>query len=480
MKIAGKIKIPFTYVMRSIIFIMGVLLLFSCGNKPEDKKIIVSLSINENNLLRVYCNDTSYLRLSLDWLSNEQVYVKDSDVVNLNKYIKGTALLYFAYKHVHDGVVKLKPKVYYKDSLICDTVLQMKVIEKQSLKTTWDISVCNNSIEPFVVNKPVRNNSLPNIREWLYDNKLPPNPAEIEQMADIIYNMKMPNKLLYKIRNSSHIPTYTNANDIPISVSCNMIADNYYFVITTNKNEIYAIIKELIKQDLPKYCTKAGHIIKGKAILATQKIGVMSVFLLGINSDWTEQIVPVGVFILDDIRPQLYKYQNGVTILLRKNPESFIEKLERNLKSNISNSEGKLVSTIKFDMQKYGYYISDFYDPNIVGVATLGYGHFEGDAYNGYDIPFSLSVSGDIRQVEIVREVRDRYCSLENAVKRITIGLESQIKFRFKLALQIGDNYVPIRAIDAAGNVEEQLLSIPTTRIREEPSINIENNIYNK
>ena len=100
--------------------------------------------------------------------------------------------------------------------------------------------------------------------------------------------------------------------------------------------------------------------------------------------------------------------------------------------------------------------------PDISGLTSsvsVSYGNFDGNDYFGYNIPFYISINGDVKSVTIGSHKLDAH-SIKNG---------ECIRLHMK-KLHIGDNSLPLSAIDSRGNMSTSSLSIPIVSIRNNSS----------
>jgi len=97
------------------------------------------------------------------------------------------------------------------------------------------------------------------------------------------------------------------------------------------------------------------------------------------------------------------------------------------------------------------------------GLVCLETKEFEGNDYEGYDVPFKGKIFGDVKSLSI-------------SGRRVKLEGEDFFQ-RVHLRLRIGYNQVPIVILDSIGNINETYMEITLERISSQPYI--ENNIYN-
>ena len=172
-------------------------------------------------------------------------------------------------------------------------------------------------------------------------------------------------------------------------------------------------------------------------------------FLVGINKNWKYEALPVGIIVVDDIAPEIrarghmptryrglfnsyYDYGNGSSLSWSKT----ITLPSQNMVINIPNISASISSYV-----------------------SVSYGNFEGNDYFGYNIPFYVSISGDVQSLTIGSH-RLNGSSIKN---------DECIRLHIR-GLHTGDNSLPLTAVDSRGNKSTSSLSIPLVTIRNNQS----------
>jgi hypothetical protein len=96
---------------------------------------------------------------------------------------------------------------------------------------------------------------------------------------------------------------------------------------------------------------------------------------------------------------------------------------------------------------------------SITSSVSVSYGSFEGNDYFGYNIPFYVSVYGDVQSLTIGSH-RLNGSSIKNG---------ECIRLHIR-GLHTGDNSLPLTAVDSRGNKSTSSLSIPLVTIQNNQS----------
>ena len=228
-------------------------------------------------------------------------------------------------------------------------------------------------------------------------------------------------------------------------------------MLLTNENELNEFIKEVSLNEF-----EMGEINIDKSLScfrANNKGGHLTIFLIGVNKDWSKRIIPVGKVTLDNIKPRVYSDQSSL------NEHSATVTSHINTEDIILFSE-----SVKVIMPKH--------IPNISGLLRISTNSFIGNHVN---FEFSSFENSDIESVSIKREIHRDYMkwSLKQETKVIKLSdKKSPYHFTYELDLGIGDNFIPITVTDKRGNKTEYTYKISMVRVEDNnPDINIDNNI---
>lgn len=281
------------------------------------------------------------------------------------------------------------------------------------------------------------------IIKWLYRQQ------KTNVGDSIISLMRLYLKEINRTKYSEYItheemPVVPSLSGISYNISSDLVADNYYLFSCTNEKEIEEFVEEMVSIKFEG----ATHSLNNPMLCfrKASTCGTTCIMLIGINKDWSYQIVPIGLICIDDIKPSVGFFS---TRKAYSDATQFV----------FNKKQIRVTSKVK--------------SPSFIGAISLSYGNFQGALY--YNIPFTINWTGDITKLVIHKS--------SSSVE--TIDLTSHISPLHKtingIVLGIGDNFIPIEVYDACGNVEKYDLSIKTVRIEDnKPEVNIENNIYNR
>lgn len=277
------------------------------------------------------------------------------------------------------------------------------------------------------------------IIKWLYRNGY--NNIADSTINDIRLYIQDLNRTEFKqYQTKDEIPVIASLKDIDYRINSDMKANYYYLFACQNENQIDDFVEDMVSLKFEGAENSLNNPLLCYRSPATN--GLACIMLIGINSDWTYQIVPIGLISIDNIKPTIGKlasrdggYSNSK--FLFKNHQ-----IEVNSKSSL---------------------------PSISGHLSIDYGKFQGYGYM-LNVPFTFTFSGDVSTIVVHRT--------KKLIEEIDIShKESPYHVTLNIGLDTGDNYIPIEVIDKRGNKTSYDLKITTEQIKDNPVI--ENNIYN-
>lgn len=280
------------------------------------------------------------------------------------------------------------------------------------------------------------------LRRWVYKNKK-------VNIGDTLFNaMRLYLRELSVTTNSKFvvkgdIPSIQSLSlkNAPYKVTSDMVADNYFLFACDDDSDLDYFIEEMIARnmtdekkslDAPLSCFRLNN-----------AWGAQCFFLVGINNDWSSQVVPLGVISIDSIAPSFGLYSNNYD-------ESYTE----------------------LNFPKRGFTIDVTKHPKVSGSWNVSFGSFEG--YNPYRIPYTLQWAGDVQRIVIYNK----------ASSPTSVDLSTKTSpYHITLATNcpnFGDNYIKIEAFDKLGNKSVTDINIEVEKVNNNsPQINIDNNIWN-
>ena len=278
------------------------------------------------------------------------------------------------------------------------------------------------------------------IIKWLYrkqENTLSDSTINLMRLF-----LKELNRTAYKeYITSDNIPVVASFKDIDYKVSSNLVADYYYLYACQSEKDVEDFVEEMVSV---KYESSTNTL--NSPMPCFRKLsasGTACIVLVGINKDWSYQIVPAGIVCIDKDKPLIGK-QLSSTNNTNTTTDFTFENRRIRIKSKTA-------------------------APNTTGRLSVDFGEFQGYGYM-LNVPFTFTFSGDVQTI-VVHKTKDTKETIDLTDKT------SPYHITLRVGLDTGDNYIPIDAIDACGNKATYDLKIATERVENNPMI--ENNIYN-
>lgn len=330
----------------------------------------------------------------------------------------------------HDGNIIMGLKI----PNICDTVINFRHNTSDAYQHTCEVT---SGLCAPLSNAFSKSNVETDIIKWLYRssyNNL--SDTIIDNIRLYIQDLK---RSIYKEYTSKkEIPIVQSLKGISYNLSSALRADYYYLFACQSEQEIEDFVEEVISLKFEG----ASRSLSEPLICyrSPTSIGMVCLMLIGIDSNWSYQIVPVGLLSIDNCPPLIENSSNNPT-------------------TNSSN---------KFIFQKNRILIStDSPIPDITGQLSIEFGKFQGHGHM-LSVPFTFNFSGDIDKIAVHRT--------KSLIEEIDLSDKiSPYHITLDIGLNTGDNYIPIDAFDRRGNKASYDLKISTERVKEDRVI--ENNI---
>lgn len=288
------------------------------------------------------------------------------------------------------------------------------------------------------------------IRQWMFKNDITPDSSLIENTNSILCQFNYSGKNEYSALKGS-VPVVTNLNGLKFKFNVNLSGDYFYLYAYACKSG--TPIKSFVESKITKGLTDACHSIYNEFSCSNSgNSGPNVLFLVGIDKNWKYEALPVGIVIIDDIAPSIVPRGHL--------PTQYRNMFDYSNYDNSSSSSWPKSVTLKSQNMLVNI-------PNISSISssvTISYGNFEGDDYFGYNIPFYISIYGDVKLITIGSHKLNG-----NSIKN---GECIRLHIR---GLHTGDNSLPLTAVDSRGNRSTNSLSIPLVRIRNTPSYHDDN-----
>ena len=420
---------------RFLVYFVYVLFVLGCStNKKTISKPTASIVDRSRVVIHSEINGIEYANLSLfDGAISESCLIKDDtlDVFSLMKHEKDK-VYDIAYTLAINGG-NFPVRVSIPDYLDTTLIIHHNANNNSQLRARIVDNSCAQLVGIFD-----EENVDSEIRKWLYRKQQKNLGDSLITMMRLYAKDLLASELFseeYTVIDK--IPVYKSLSDVRVRVESNLEADYYYLFCCQEEEELDYLIETFISQKFDKAATTLDSELE-----CYRKKGVngnLCVFLVGINEDWSSTSIPCGVICLDNIAP---KYKT--------------------LESDNSKKE--------FNFTNRSIQVTLSSTPRITGMWSVGYGQFEG--WNPYSVPYDIHWVGDVEKVVIIT---GRGTSTTVDLRGKTTPVHQTIS----TYLSTGDNYIPMRAFDARGNISEEDLYIEIVRIKNDnPVINNDINIW--
>ena len=327
-------------------------------------------------------------------------------------------------------------------------------------------------------------NLIPDTKRWLFRKKEHLTDSLVMNMVNLLRKMGS-NEFEDYITNSS-IPVVNSLPCEKYKVSSNMIADHYVLFAFESQNEVDKFVEDIVSDNF-KLTTET---LTNPLTCYGETNGCKCIALIGINDNWSYDVMPLGLVVIDNIAPKTraidYSSNSGTFDMLygynsygynTNDLNNDIKNLLDNDNSDIQNKKTITISdNRRINMENI---------PEIDGNVTIQAVNMDGNGIK-CSITFVISYSGDAKSVTIVREyATGEYESYYPKPERKTILLkdsQSKIKIVYDYHLTDGDNLIPLIVEDNHGNKKQIEINVPVNfeyRGGNGINIDIENNINN-
>ena len=418
--------------------IVIVAILCGCTNttKNDYTDSLVSMNISGDNITFRGIQTGTEISFCVDKVASKSIELEHNLSLSipdaLRSLNKANEIALLASKNNGDIIISLKIENRLDSTFIYR--LPMNYIDRNSSNIIGQCAPLElrNSGSDFKVNQ----------KKWLYKNNSNLPDTILNKFLGISQHLLKSNKDEYEVH--IQIPVVSTFSGKNYTVSTDLIADNYILFAASNQKEIDDFVEEIVANDFELTSKKVGQMPCYRDLASG---GYKCIFLLGINDNWSYTQIPLGIIGIDNFKP----IRNNTPNVRNKS-----ENVELNFKNNV-----RIILPPNVE--------------DLNGCFSIDTGQFRGD-----DAQFKIVWSGDIESVSIKREVHRDYQRYFMRPETKTIKLSdksSPYNFVYKLDLGIGDNYIPITVTDKRGNTYSFDLNIPMESVKDEPSVNIDNNV---
>lgn len=400
-------------------------MLCACEHVPQKPIVEYDTDSSIINIVQMdtAAHDTAYI--DIENLCHKTLPIKDTVKLSILHSLKELNQIDVAYNLVKQNY---KMKVRVRTTRTNDTVFQYQYLTFE-IKPINIAEIISGTCRGFYdVN--YNRNYYKYIRQWFFEKELTPDSALIEKIHSILKQLNYSGKNEYGLLNG-RTPVVSSLTNLTFKIKANL--PGKYFYLYSYPCQGGTPIKKFVESKITGGLNDAYKTINGTLKCSNRGgSGANVLFLVSIDENWKYNVLPIGVIGIDNIKPTI------------------------NTKRYYFESRDYILWPDKITLQSHNILV---HLPNgycdISGSLDIGYGHFEGNDYYGYNIPFRIKTSGDIKTIIIGSHILN-----VNSIKN-----KDCVRLHIR-NLRIGDNSLPLQAIDSRGNRTISHLSIPIHSIR--------------
>ena len=386
--------------------------------------------------------------IQTDKTANDTVLIKIVGILDKKMVVKDTTQLSINNLLENESAYKVAYHLYNNNN-----ILNISVTCARGIDTTFQYKFSPSEIKPITVAKVVSGNCMglydvnyqrdfvKGIRQWLFNSQISPDDNMIVGMNNILRSRKRSEKNEYYPL-SNNIPIVSSISNMKFKFSVDLPGDYFYlysFPCKTGKP-----IKSFIERKIADNLSDAAHTPKDLFSCSNQGgEGPNILFLVSIDKNWKYELLPVGLIVIDQEGPIINRDAIG--------PYSFSTMVINDMTGRNNTSWPKYTV---INRQNMLVHIPDI--PSLNSYVSISTGNFQGDDYFGYNVPFTIKTTGDVKTVKIANHI----INIDNSN-----NCKKNVRIKFK-NLHTGDNYIPVTATDARGNTSKESIHIRLVPVR--------------
>lgn len=414
-------------------------ILFSCSTEHIPSLPVIHYNSEIAELLIVQTDtmaqDTAII--NIEGFYSKNFPIKDTIVLDLNKIVRKFNQTEFAYKLATQNN---KQEFSVQTSRTNDTVFTYFYKSKNIPPINVATVVSGNCVGLYDVN--YKRNYRNHIRLWMFKNNLKPDSLLIENMNSLIRQFNFSGHNEYA-KVSGNPPILKTLKGTKYRFNVNVPGKYFYLYAAQNRDSINSFIEKKISEGL-----KDANLSTAEEFTCNQigECGPNCLFMIGIDENWKYTLVPLGIVFVDNMAPNIFARGR------RPNNRRYSNYSYSGLAG--SSFPSSWPSIIYLKNQNILVKLPEPSTP-LTSSVSISYGSFEGNDYLGYNIPFYIDANGDVQTIAVG--------SYELDARKIKKG--ECIRLHMK-GLHIGDNSIPLSAIDVRGNKSTSSLSISIVSLR--------------
>lgn len=415
-----------------------ILVMFGCNGIVAKSPKVAAKIDGSVLVLDADSHQTHNVNISVGQIASFSTTIRGGEEINLMDFLKTQKSAHYelAYTLAKNGGL-IDANISIPNML--DTTLKCQIKYRDIWKHKGEITC---GMFAKIVNTFDSEHIDSKLRRWAYKKKkINIGDTLFNAMRLYLRELSVTSKSKFVVKGNIPSIQRLSLNNIEYKVSSDMVADNYFLFVCNDDRDMDFFIEEMIARNLSD--AKKNLDTPFSLFIHKKAWGTQCIFLVGINKDWTSQVIPLGVVSIDGIAPS---YGKGG----KKYDEKYRE--------------------LKFP--KRGITIDVSGHPIVSGKWHVSYGNFEGRTT--IDIPYTLIWVGDVSKITIYgRKSSPTTIDLAGKPMPYHITIPTYLP-------NTGDNYIKLEAADKLGNKSTTDINIATERIKDDkPRIEIENNIWN-
>ena len=441
---------------KNILLLLLLISLSACKNLGQTKEYLSEKKVNgvkpsfniftKGSTIFIISSDTLSHRVKLTYLNEQMEYTfSKSSELDIRKILKVNSVnrISIAYDLlVNNNIITVSVSVNeeFKKNISCRYELDENVGIYAELISGSASPLIRNGNEKIERSE---------VKKWLYYNDIHIEEVKVEELLKIASSLNNQYNGISVYSSNQSIPIINSFAGINYKISTNMNADYYYLFATDNTSDVDNFVADMVAHDfIGAELTSDVHF---SCFRTKNKSGLLTLLLVGINKDWTKQVMPVGLACIDNVAPTIKEGQlPDINAIIKSN--------------NIVKSE-RLKNNMDFSSYGFNVYIPIGKFPRYRETLYVRTGDFYGNIAN-----FIFEYWGEVESVLI------KYNEVERKVN--LSGKPQPYTYNCYLPLNIGDNYVTIMAQDKFENMSKHIHHIKMIRVEDEsPEIYINNDI---
>lgn len=387
--------------------------------------------------------------IQTDKTANDTVLIKIVGILDKKMVVKDTTQLSINNLLENESAYKVAYHLYNNNN-----ILNISVACARGIDTAFQYKFSPSEIKPITVAKVISGNCMglydvnykrdfvKGIRQWLFNSQIAPDDNMILGMNDILRSRKKSGKNEYSPLSNS-IPIVPNISNMKFKFSVDLPGD--YFYLYSFPCKTGEPIKTFVERKIADNFLDAAHTPNDLFSCSNQGgKGPNILFLVSIDKNWKYEVLPVGLIVIDQrgpiisqdaIGPYDFSTQMAYNDMMGRNKTSWP-------KYTVINRQNMLV------------HIPDI--PSLDSYVSITTGRFQGDDYFGYNVPFNINTTGDVKTVRIANHI----INIDDSY-----NCKKNVRIKFK-NLHTGDNYIPVTATDIRGNISKKNIHIRLVPVR--------------